>query len=713
MKRKTIILFALICQFALVSKAQEHHCGSTEQEKQLLEKHPEYIPEIKRLEAELNNIDKSTLEKNHRGQYIIPIVYHILHNYGTENISDAQIQSDVKTLNERYNKKNADTSGIIPLFVPLIANVGIEFRLANKDPNGECTNGIDRIATYKTYFADDQSKFNPWNRSRYLNIWVAHTLKNPTAAAYAYKPPTADFIFYYDGVLAWHSYVGSTGTSNYNNSKTITHEIGHCLNLDHTWGGTNEPEVACGDDGVVDTPPTKGHLTNCSYPGILYDSTCTPGVIENVQNVMDYSYCYSEMFTLGQAERMLTALNSPVAQRSSLFSAQTLALTGVDGPRMDCAPKADFNVNRKFACVGNSLSFTNKSYNDTTNLTALWDFTASGNPTTSTSLNTVTVSFTSPGWKNISLVDGTNAGTGSITKDNYVFVADPVGKNVIGQINNFEDETVFNNTWANFNYYNNNFKFEYFPFAGYSGTKCFRYHGFDDRTFPAMTVGSANGDIDEIITEAYDLSSGLSNGNAFLNFFYAGATRATLTADLTDSLLIEYSINCGATWINMAKMYKADIANNGNIMQEFDINGNTTWDGKSFAIPQNAFTSSTFFKFRYRPSDYSNNVYIDNFEINSTPVSIKDINLAGFEVEIVPNPANDNASIKVNTKNNATVNVLITNIMGGKVSSFSSKVNTGTINNIEIPKQVFSQKGLYFVTLEIDGKQMTKKLVIQ
>ena len=186
-----------------------------------------------------------------------------------------------------------------------------------------------------------------------------------------------------------------------------------------------------------------------------------------------------------------------------------------------------------------------------------------------------------------------------------------------------------------------------------------------------------------------------------------------VTADLTDSLLIEYSINCGATWINMAKMYKADIANNGNIMQEFDIDGNTTWDGKSFAIPQNAFTSSTFFKFRYRPSDYSNNVYIDNFEINSTPVSIKDINLAGFEVEIVPNPANENASIKVNTKNNATVNVLITNIMGAKVSSFSSKVNTGTINNIEIPKQVFSQKGLYFVTLEIDGKQMTKKLVIQ
>jgi hypothetical protein len=125
-------------------EAQSAHCGNVEAQKKLMAQHPELQKSITQLEESMNNIDLSKLEKNHRGDYIIPLVYHVLHNYGSENISDAQIYSDVKHLNDNYNKKNADTSAVIPIFKPLIANVGFEFRLANKDPEGNCTNGIDR-----------------------------------------------------------------------------------------------------------------------------------------------------------------------------------------------------------------------------------------------------------------------------------------------------------------------------------------------------------------------------------------------------------------------------------------------------------------------------------------------------------------------------------------------------------------------------------------
>ncbi|MBK6331007.1 MAG: hypothetical protein IPF62_10995 [Bacteroidetes bacterium] len=133
----------------------------------------------------MNQLDVTKLEKTKEAIMLFLWFYHVLHNYGLENISDAQIYSDVKALNDYFNKRNPDTVDVILPFKHLIANVGIEFKLANKDPEGNCTNGIDRINTYKTYFANDQSKFNQWNRSHYLNIWVANTLENPTAAAYA------------------------------------------------------------------------------------------------------------------------------------------------------------------------------------------------------------------------------------------------------------------------------------------------------------------------------------------------------------------------------------------------------------------------------------------------------------------------------------------------------------------------------------------------
>jgi hypothetical protein len=193
-----------------VANAQSEPCGVLHAHQAVLEKYPELKSQIAQADAYLNGLDVKNLEKNRAGNYIIPVVFHVIHNYGAENISDAQIYDEMKTLNKYFQKKNADTAGIIPVFKPLIANVGIEFRLANKDPEGNCTNGIDRIHNYKTNGANDQSKLNPWNRSVYYNIWVINDLVgDQNVLAYAYKPATAQNLFFYDGVIVKSNCVGN------------------------------------------------------------------------------------------------------------------------------------------------------------------------------------------------------------------------------------------------------------------------------------------------------------------------------------------------------------------------------------------------------------------------------------------------------------------------------------------------------------------------
>ncbi len=204
--------------------------------------------------------------------YTIPLVFHIIHQNGSENITDAQVINQVNILNEDYSLKNSDTVDIVPAFFDKKAKAYIQFKLATKDPFGNCTNGIEHIYSHETYQGDDYSKLNQWDRSKYLNVWVV-TKMGGGAAGYSFYPSTVDVDrFYADGVIILDNYIGDIGTSYPSHSTALTHEIGHWLNLKHTWGDNNNPEVSCGDDSVDDTPRTKGHLS-CD----LYDMNCTIG----------------------------------------------------------------------------------------------------------------------------------------------------------------------------------------------------------------------------------------------------------------------------------------------------------------------------------------------------------------------------------------------------------------------------------------------------
>jgi hypothetical protein len=269
----------------------------------------------------------------------------VFHTYGAERISEAQIRDCIRVLNEDYQNKNADSAQVSTLFQPIIGRPQMRFRLATKDPNGRCTEGINYIeSSLHTAGGENLKSVISWDTKKYLNIWVCSVVASG-AAAYSYYPGSAPGQNN-EGVVTRSDYVGSIGTSSPGyRARTLTHEIGHYMNLPHTWGSSNTPGDAnnCNiDDGVQDTPNCVG-VSNSSCP--LSQNDCGP--IANVENHMDYSNC-RRMFTKGQVLRMHAAMNSTTAFRSSLWKTSNLIATGATtdaAPMMDCAPKADFKVN--------------------------------------------------------------------------------------------------------------------------------------------------------------------------------------------------------------------------------------------------------------------------------------------------------------------------------------------------------------------------------
>ncbi|MBS1601604.1 MAG: zinc metalloprotease, partial [Bacteroidetes bacterium] len=186
----------------------------------------------------------------------IPVVVHIIYNISSQNISDAQVQSQLDVLNADYGKHNADTSLIPSYYTGLAADCGFRFVLAGVDTNGRATTGIVRKQTSAVSFAlNDDVKFSArggddaWDRDRYLNVWVCNLMGNVLGySSVVGGPPSTD------GVVIKYTAFGTKGTalSPYNRGRTATHEIGHWLNLIHVWG-----DSPCGDDQVGDTPPQQ------------------------------------------------------------------------------------------------------------------------------------------------------------------------------------------------------------------------------------------------------------------------------------------------------------------------------------------------------------------------------------------------------------------------------------------------------------------------
>lgn len=249
--------------------------------------------------------------------YTIPVVVHVVWNKAIQNISDAQVKSQITVLNQDYQLKNFDTALIPSVFKSLRGDFKIKFCLATIDPNGNATTGIVRKQTTRKFFSSNNYvKFtskggdDAWDATKYLNVWVCNLGQG--LLGYAQFPggdPSTD------GVVILYSAFGNTGVVNppYDKGRTVTHEIGHWLNLRHIWGDDNG---ACtGSDFVGDTPNQGNYNFGCpSFP----HKTCNNGPNGDMfMNYMDYTDdACMYMFTIGQRDRSYAVLQPGGARYS-------------------------------------------------------------------------------------------------------------------------------------------------------------------------------------------------------------------------------------------------------------------------------------------------------------------------------------------------------------------------------------------------------------
>lgn len=295
-------------------------CGHEHYLQQLLEQHPEMQQQIAATEQHtqryLEQLEQHPTTK--RAVYTIPVVFHVVYNTTAENISDAQIQSQITALNRDFRKQNADAATIPSAFATLAADAEIEFCLAQRDPSNNVTTGITRTFTNTTTFSTNGNVFSSatggkdiWDRSKYLNIYICDLTNGLGGYAQLPNGPAAT-----DGVVIDYAYVGTTSNVPYpyDEGRTAVHEVGHWLNLLHIWGDSN-----CGTDQVSDTPIQQTANSACpNFPKV----SCSNGPNGDMfMNHMDYTYdiCRT-MFSVGQKNRMRALFNAGGARVSLLSS---------------------------------------------------------------------------------------------------------------------------------------------------------------------------------------------------------------------------------------------------------------------------------------------------------------------------------------------------------------------------------------------------------
>lgn len=704
MKNLLLGLAALTISGAAFAQAP-HVCGTDEVRRRLIAEDPSYLAREAAYNADIQRIIAERAEMRDGNVLLtIPIVFHILHQKGTENITNEQILDQVRVLNLDWRKMNTDQNVVIPEFQNLIGDMKIEFKLPTKDPYGNCHNGIDRIQSVGTFVGEDRFKNNQWPRDQYLNVWVSKRMRNGVAG-YAYYPDaTSGFMEIFDGIMQLANYTGSIGISNLNNSRTLTHEIGHYFNLAHPWGSTNDPNVACGDDGVADTPITKGWIT-CPSP--QNSAVCDPDIKENYQNFMDYSYC-SYMFTEGQVERVRAAALATTGERNNLWTEANLQLTGVaDGFQTTCAPQADF-----YAQVGtnlnnpdvpfNALSCTNTNvrfYDNSTRAIATgWQWTfQDGNPSTSTERNP-TVQFNSPGYKRVTLTVSNDHGSSFAENDYAVEIAD---QSVSWQAPYSESFEANSGIWP-FTAHNhdlNHTTFQKYQGAGVSGNNCV-YLNSGERN-PLNVINPTNGqDIDDLVTPNMNLS-GLSY--AKLGFYYSYSTTTTDLANVTEKLEIFSSTDCGRSWQMRTTIAGQDMVTNGTS----GTPGNFV--AKEVTLPQSVLTNNVRFRFRFTSSDYSGNLYLDDISIG-VAVGVNEV--AGDAIlNVFPNPTNDLFQVQVVGMDSYMTDVMIQDLRGAVV--YQNTVAPQGNNHLEISSRALGlAEGMYVIRVNNQLGSSAQKIIV-
>ena len=714
-----LILTFSVSLFASNVSAQnsrsDHWCATDQNYKEMLQNDPSFAQAREALEAQTLAYAQSGEVAKKKATVIIPVVVHnITHSGGQGYVSKSVIEAQINRLNIDFNRQNTDAVETRSVFAPFAASVDIEFRLAHIDPNGDCTEGIVRVENSLSYYPsprDNVKSVSYWPTSgarSYFNIWLIDEIEGNSDGSY---------------VAGYAQFPGNNNNGRYGvvivdqsfgfNNRTLTHELGHCLNLYHIFNYSSN-DCSNPNDYCSDTPrQDQSYTSACNYS----QNTCSASeadyggdVVDQIENYMSYASCQN-MFTQDQKVRIesiltSTSINSGVGH---LATASNLAATGVADPYNPsvCTPIADFKYavsgqilaqNELYICAGDSVSFDDNSY-DATPTTFDWIF-AGGTPNTS-AIENPTIRYDDPGVYSVTHNPGTTSGSGSETKTEIITVSSLTADYSGIVVDGFENSAAFNTDWRIENVNDGSQPFSRTTSTAATGSASVRI---------LNRFISQDGELHELISPSYDLSS---LENPTFNFKWAFARSGSTN---NDRLLVWYSLDCGSSWtLALPPMQGSNLSSIGN---EFSTavwapGSADDWATKSGSLNVITDQSNVRFKFAFE-SGGGNNLYIDDINIDGT-LSVGEAfqNVQGFKV--FPNPTSASAKVSFKlVKEVKNLSIVVRNAVGQVVTHVvnGQSFNAGNYTlNVDQEKKLAS--GLYFISFNADDKVQVQKLIVK
>ena len=663
-----------------------------------------------------------------RATLTVPVVVHVIHDNGIGNISAEQIQTALDVLNEDYNRLNADSSAtrntVDAPFSPEAGSMDIEFKLARIDPNGECTNGIVRVnAPHLTYNAGEDCKYSSnggsdqWPRDEYFNIWIINTIDNGgepgITLGYAYLPYGGAGGDGY-GILMRNDTFGTIETANTSDGRTLTHEMGHALGLNHIfvagWGsggtGCHSNDCTANGDYACDTPPQEEANWSCSPTWNSCAQVPTGDsygfdALDQIENYMSYNACQN-MFSRNQVNIMQANFVS-ISFLAGLVEANNLAATGVNDPDVLC--KADFEALNTSICSGTIVDFHDFSFHNPIS----WTWTISGiegtdfnyvNGTSSSS-QSPSVEFLSSGPYDVALEVTDGVTTETESKPAYIAVIpQPQSLDLIegfeayASLSATDQWTVYNAGGA---------EFDLIDGVSRSGLRSAKLPNF----------GQSTGNSDELISAPVDLSViDAATESVTLSFRYSYKKRYSSNDEW---LKVFITKDCGETWVQRKTLHgdQLSAAYQNSAWTPSDISHWTT-------VHMTNITSAYFVEnFRYKfefESDNGNNFYLDDINIYKGDPSdeLVGIDENGNVIEsmsVYPNPTNGVANVRFAVVNGGAASVTVTDLAGKKLATHDLFAAAGN-NLLSLDTEGFAG-GVYLVKLDLGGVAKVVRVVVE
>jgi PKD repeat protein len=666
-----------------------------------------------------NTAQKSILE--------IPVVVHILHDNGIGNISEAQVLNALEILNNDYNRLNADSAStrntLNAPFQSIAGSMDVLFKLAKIDPQGECTNGIIRVnAPNLTYNTNDDCKYaanggsDQWPMDKYLNLWVVNSIANDGAGiilGYAYLPYWPSGTNY--GILIRNDAFGTIGTAMNADGRTLTHEMGHLLGLQHIfdagWSGATGCHTAdCSQNGdyCCDTPPQETANWSCSptwnsCADVPLNDAFGFDALDQIENFMSYNACQN-MFSRDQANIMQQNFID-IDFLAAIVTPENILATGINEPTILC--KADFTASKQILCSGDSIQLNDQSFHNPTSWT--WsispgieniDWAILSN--SSSNSQNPSVQFFTGGKYQITLTSSDGTFSATETKNEFITVLPQ--SQTIPYWEGFENFSDFstNPNWIVYNAEGNN-AFTVEQSVGLSS----------NQSAFLQNYGQNGTNSDELISSSIDLSTvNPTNETVTLSFRYAYIKRNN---NNDEWLKVFVTNNCGESWVQRKTIHGNQLSPDFSLSYWAPSFPSEWTTVHMVNITAAYFVENFRFKFEFEGSN-GNNFYIDDINLYKGPPSdqlvlgIAESNTLA-EISIFPNPSEEELTLRF-AVNNADKGTIYIRDISGKVSQIAEiQANSGS--NVVLMETSKLSAGMYLLTLNIGGAQSSLPFVVK